>query len=122
MASGTAFLAMAGPVGWAIGGATLLASIALFANKKIKLGKEKKEEIEAVLHNVELVSEVNLRMQALLEKIDKLRSMLNDQYGNNISFYGNNFMEINEDGQMSLGALVNNAKSLAATLGETVEE
>lgn len=122
MASGTAFLAMAGPVGWAIGGATLLASIALFANKKIKLGKEKKEEIEAVLHNVELVSEVNLRMQALLEKIDKLRSMLNDQYGNNISFYGNNFMEISEDGQMSLGALVNNAKSLAATLGETVEE
>lgn len=100
----------------------LLASIALFANKKIKLGKEKKEEIEAVLHNVELVSEVNLRMQALLEKIDKLRSMLNDQYGNNISFYGNNFMEISEDGQMSLGALVNNAKSLAATLGETVEE
>ena len=35
MASGTAFLAMAGPVGWTIGGATFLASIALFANKKM---------------------------------------------------------------------------------------
>lgn len=45
MASGTAFLAMAGPVGWTIGGATLLASIALFANKKIKLGKEKKKRL-----------------------------------------------------------------------------
>ena len=122
MASGTAFLAMAGPVGWTIGGATLLASIALFANKKIKLGKEKKEEIEAVLHNVELVSEVNVKMQSLLDKTDKIRSMLNDQYGNCMTYYGKNFIEIVDEGQMLLGTLVNNAKSLAATLGETVEE
>ena len=122
MASGTAFLAMAGPIGWTIGGATLLASIALFANRKIKLGKEKKEEIEAVLHNVESVSEVNVRMQSLLEKTDKLRNMLNGQYGKCMSFYGKNFMEITDEGQMSLGTLVNNAKSLAVTLGETVEE
>lgn len=122
MASGTAFLAMAGPVGWTIGGATLLASIALFANKKIKLGKEKKEEIEAVLHNVESVSEVNVKMQSLLDKTDKLRNMLNGQYGKSMSYYGKNFMEIADEGQMLLGTLVNNAKSLAVTLGETVEE
>lgn len=122
MASGTAFLAMAGPVGWTIGGATLLASIALFANKKIKLGKEKKEEIEGVLRNVESISEVNVKMQSLLDKTDKLRNMLNDQYGKCMSYYEKSFMEITDDGQMLLGTLVNNAKSLAATLGETMEE
>ena len=122
MASGTAFLAIAGPVGWTISGATLLASIALFANKKIKLNKEKKEEIEAVLRNVESVSEVNVKMQSLLDKTDKLRNMLNGQYGKSMSYYGKNFMEIADDGQMLLGTLVNNAKSLAVTLGETVEE
>lgn len=84
--------------------------------------KEKKEEIEAVLHNVELVSEVNVKMQSLLDKTDKLRSMLNDQYGNCMTYYGKNFIEIVDEGQMLLGTLVNNAKSLAATLGETVEE
>lgn len=122
MASGTALLAMAGPVGWTIGGATLLASIALFANKKIKIGKEKKEEIEAVLHNVKSVNEVNVKMQSLLDKTDKLRSMLNDQYRKCMSYYEKNFMEIADEGQILLGTLVNNAKSLAATLGETVEE
>ena len=122
LVSGTAFLALAGPGGWTIGGAALLASIVLFANKKIKLGKEKKEEIEAVLHNVELVSEVNVKMKSLLDKTDKLRSMLNDQYGNCMTYYGKNFIEIADEGQMLLGTLVNNAKSLAATLGETVEE
>lgn len=122
MASGTAFLAMAGPVGWTIGGTTLLASIALFANKKIKIGKEKKEEIEAVLRNVKSISEVNVKMQSLLDKTDKLRNMLNDQYRKCMSYYGKSFMEITDDGQMLLGTLVNNAKSLAATIGETMEE
>lgn len=42
MASGTAFLAMAGPVGWTIGGATLLASIALFAKKNLVKKKKKR--------------------------------------------------------------------------------
>lgn len=122
MASGTAFLAMAGPIGWTIGGATLLASIALFANKEIKLGKEKKEEIEAVLRNIESISEVNLRMKSLLDRTEKLRNMLNEQYGKCMLFYGKNFMEIADEGQILLGTLVNNAKSLAATLGETMEE
>jgi len=31
-------------------------------------------------------------------------------------------MEIADEGQILLGTLVNNSKSLAATLGETVEE
>ena len=87
-----------------------------------KLGKEKKEEIEAVLHNVESVSEVNVKIQSLLDNTDKLRNMLNDQYGKCMSYYGKNFMEIADEGLILLGTLVNNAKSLAATLGETVEE
>ena len=39
MAAGNALLAMAGPIGWGIAGATLLASILLFAKKKNKLNK-----------------------------------------------------------------------------------
>lgn len=121
MAAGNAFLALAGPVGWSISGATLLASIALFANKKMKLGKEKKEEIEAVLRNVESIKEINYTVKQLLDKTSKLREMLNTQYGQCMPCYGKNFLELSEDQQMLLGTLVNNAKSLAATLSENVE-
>lgn len=121
MAAGNAFLALAGPVGWSISGATLLASVVLFANKKMKLGKEKKEEIEAVLYNVESIKEINYTVKQLLDKTTKLREMLNTQYGQSIPCYGENFLELSEDQQMLLGALVNNAKSLAATLSENVE-
>ena len=121
MAAGNAFLALAGPVGWSISGATLLASVALFANKKMKLGKEKKEEIEAVLRNVESIKEINCTVKQLLDKTAKLREMLNTQYGQCMPCYGKNFLELSEDQQMLLGTLVNNAKSLAATLSENVE-
>lgn len=121
MAVGNAFLALAGPVGWSISGATLLASVVLFANKKMKLGKEKKEEIEAVLRNVESIKEINYTVKQLLDKTAKLREMLNTQYGQCMPCYGKNFLELSEDQQMLLGTLVNNAKSLAATLSENVE-
>ena len=39
--AGSALLALAGPVGWSIAGATLLSSILLFASKKTKLNKQK---------------------------------------------------------------------------------
>lgn len=121
MAAGNAILALAGPVGWSISGATLLASVVLFANKKMKLSKEKKEEIEAVLRNVESIKEINYTVKQLLDKTAKLREMLNTQYGQSIPCYGKNFLELSEDQQMLLGTLVNNAKSLAATLSENVE-
>lgn len=47
--------------------------------------------------------------------------MLNTQYGQCMPCYGKNFLELSEDQQMLLGTLVNNAKSLAATLSENVE-
>ena len=121
MAAGNAFLALAGPVGWSISGATLLASVVLFAKKKMKLSKEKKEEIEAVLRNVESIKEINYTVKQLLDKTAKLREMLNTQYGQCMPCYGKNFLELSEDQQMLLGTLVNNAKSLAATLSENVE-
>ena len=99
MAAGNAILALAGPVGWSISGATLLASVVLFANKKMKLSKEKKEEIEAVLRNVESIKEINYTVKQLLDKTAKLREMLNTQYGQSIPCYGKNFLELSEDQQ-----------------------
>ena len=120
MAAGEALLALAGPVGWSIAGVTLLTSVVLFANKKLKLEKEKKAEIESVLKNTEQLKETDAKLSALLEKTDSIRTGLNDQYTSALMFFGKNFTDIPEDGQMLLGTIVNNAKSLARSLGEGV--
>jgi hypothetical protein len=121
MAMGNAFLAMAGPIGWGVAGATLLTSVVLFANKKVKLSKQKKEEIESVIANTEKLKDADIRMKALLDKTETLRDSVNVKYSECLVSYGKNYLVIAEEKQMQLGTLVNIAKSLAASLGEGVE-
>lgn len=120
MAAGEAFLAMAGPIGWGIAGATLLTSIVLFASRKMKLDKEKKEEIESILKNTEQLKEAVEKLAALLEKTDEIREGLSRQYSSGMAYYGKNFLEISDEGQTLLGTIVNNAKALGASLGQGV--
>lgn len=120
MAAGEAFLALAGPVGWSIAGATLLTSIVLFANKKIKLDKEKKEEIESVKKNTEQLRETDAKLDALLCKTNEIRNGLSVQYTDSMPCFGKNFMELSDEAQTKLATIVNNAKALAASLGEGV--
>lgn len=120
MAAGSAFLALAGPVGWGIAGGSLLFSIVLFANNKLKLDKDKKKEIEAVLSNTEIIKEIDATVSSLLEKTDGIRENLSKQYTLCISNFGKNYMEIPEDMQIQLATLINNAKSLAFILNESV--
>ena len=120
MAAGNALLALAGPVGWGIAGATLLTSIVIFSNKKIKLDKEKKKEIESVLKNTEALKETDAKLASLLEKTEAIRNGLSEMYTSAMSYYGKNFMEVSEESQIMLGTIVNNSKALAASLGEGV--
>ena len=118
--AGQALLALSGPIGWSIAGATLLTSIVLFANKKRKLDKDKLEEIESVLRNTESLNEIDGKLEAILEKTNETRSGLNKQYTKAMSCYGRDFLEIPEEEQMLLATIVNNAKALALSLSEGV--
>lgn len=120
MAAGSAFLAMAGPVGWTIAGATLLTSIVLFTRKKMKTNKERKEEIEKVKVNTETVTEAGSKIKNILDKTSIFREELNIKYGICLSSYEKSFLEIPEGQKMELGVLVNNTKALAITLGENI--
>lgn len=122
MAAGNAFLAMAGPIGWTIAGATLLSSILVFSTKRIKLNKEKNEEIQAIKENIERVREMDARIGSVLKETADLRTGLNKQYADTAYLYGADYQSLNEDEKLLLGALVNNTKSLAAMFRVTVEE
>ena len=120
MAAGNALLAMAGPVGWTIAGATLLTSILLFAKKKTKLSKQKNEEIETVKRNTEKVREMDALINALLSQTTDIRNGLNHSYTQCLYMYGQDYTTFNENQKRSLGALVNQTKALSAMFAKTV--
>lgn len=122
IAAGNAFLALAGPVGWGIAGATLLGSILILSNKKVKLNKEKNEEIEKIKKNIEVVKEMDLQIDTLLAETTGVREGLNDTFMKAASLNGRDYLEFDESQKSLLGALVNSTKALSALFGKTINE
>lgn len=122
MAAGNALLALAGPIGWSIAGATLLSSILVFTKKKTKLNKQKNEEIQALKENIEAVKEMDAKIAALLNETETLRTKLNEVLFDTLSLYGTDYATIGTEEKMLLGALVNNTKVLSVLFGKTFGE
>ena len=120
VAAGHAFLALAGPIGWTIAGASILTSVVLFSTNKMKMYDKKKEEIEAVKENTALVKKTAADIQVLLNEVIELRNALNQYYLGCVSLHNANFSALSYEQQMQLGTLVNNTKALSASLGKTI--
>ena len=120
MAAGHALLAMAGPIGWTIAGATLLTSILLFTSKKAKLNKQKNEEIESVKSNTERIKEMDAQINQILTETVTVRDVLNGSYMNCLPLFGKDYREFSEEQKLSLGTMVNQTKALSALFGKTV--
>lgn len=121
-AAGSALLALAGPIGWGIAGATLLASIVLFTKKKFDLRDEKQKELTAVKENTKKVAEVAAEVGALLDKTTSLREKLDAQYGSCLAAYGSDYTALSRDRQDGLAAMVNNTLSLSRLLNERLSQ
>ena len=119
-AAGQALLAMAGPIGWSIAGATLLSSILLFRRKRAKLNKEKNAEIEIVKNNIEIVKEIDEEISAILNETKAAMAGLKKAYTECLPVYGADYSNISDEQKMRLGALVNNTKALSAMFDKTV--
>lgn len=119
-AAGSALLAMAGPIGWTIAGASLLSSILLFASKRNKLNKQKNEEIESVKRNTEAVKEMDARISALLDKTVDIRKLQGQSYMDCMKYFDKDYATFTDEDKTKLGALVNYTKSMAALFEETI--
>ncbi len=120
MAAGSAFLAMAGPIGWGVAGTTLLTSIALFVKKKHDISREKHEELMAVKQNTESLRESVAAICSLRAKTDSLREALSDSFMGSCRLHGADYIALSDEERLSLGSLVNNAKSLSRLLVEKI--
>ena len=121
MAGGQALLVLAGPVGWGIAGASVLASVILFANNKLKTNKAKEKEIISVKNNTEIIKELTARIHDLAERTAALKTQLSNEYIKSLGFFDCNYKLLNDDEKKELGALVNNTKSLAALINLTMD-
>lgn len=122
IAAGNALLALSGPIGWSIAGATLLSSIIIFTAKKTKLNKQKNEEILALKENIEAVREMDAQIDVLLTETIKIRTGLCEMMTKSLTFYGGDYATFDNEQKLQLGALVNNTKAMSVMFTKTIGE
>lgn len=106
MAAGSAFLALAGPVGWTIAGISIIASGLMFF--KTKSDKERLENIYTLISNRDIKSyelaivELNERIKRIIDETRKL-----DKAIIIIETFGTDYSQMTEEQQYELGTYVN---------------
>lgn len=106
MAAGEAFLALAGPIGWAIAGVALIASGLLFW-KSLK-DKKHLEDVFSLISERDVKS-YNLAIVELNERIQRIQNeshLLNNAI-DSIRTFGKDYLKMTEAQQYELGAYVN---------------
>lgn len=121
-AAGSALLALAGPIGWTVAGATLLVSIILFTRKKLENREAKQEALVGVKQNTAFVRDVDAQIDDLLQRTASLREHLLNRYRDALTFVGADFLALSAPEQSRLATLVNNAKAAAVLLSRTVDQ
>lgn len=106
MAAGEAFLGLAGPVGWAIAGAALVASgVFIFKSR----GNQKRLEDIFTLISERDTKSYSLAIVELNERINRIRKerMLLSRAIGRIETYGTDYSKMSEEEQFELGTFVN---------------
>lgn len=106
MAAGSAFLALAGPVGWTIAGVAIVASGLMFF--KTKSDKERLENVYTLISNRDIKSyelaivELSERIKRIVNEAGKLEEAIAK-----IETFGTDYSKMSEEQQYELGAYVN---------------
>ena len=121
MAAGNALLALAGPIGWTIAGASVLTSIVLLARKKRGIAKRKNEELAAVKRNAASLRETTVTISSILDRTVALRDALASWYMVSVRLFDEDYRALDEGERLTLGSLVNDTVTLARLLNERVD-
>lgn len=120
VAGGQALLALAGPIGWGIAGVTTATSIFMLGHKNKKVADEAIAEAKKITIAGAELHEATAKIQDLIDRTKPLLRRLRESFEANSVFRNANYVEIAEDDQYRLGAMVNSTRSLAQLLNETV--
>lgn len=120
MLAGEALLALAGPVGWAIGGTALIGG-ALFANKKNKDVAEKaQKESVRILKEIAVLDAADIEINELTDLTNLHNDNLTRQLSLFTRFAPKDYQEFSQDQKYEIGSLVNNTLSLTKLINKNV--
>ena len=120
VAGGQALLALAGPIGWGIAGASTAVSAIALSESNRKIANEAIAEARRITIAGAEVKESSAKIRQLSDQTAMLLEALRAAADENRALNGANYPDLSEDEQYRLGVMVNNPLALAALLNKTV--
>lgn len=120
VAGGEALLALAGPIGWGIAGASAAISASAMGIKNKKLADKVIEEAKTITMAGAELNETAAIIDNLRKETELLLNNLSEQYYDYSELTGADYNSIPQEKQIGLGAMVNNTLALAELLNKTV--
>ena len=118
MSAGSAFLAMAGPVGWAIGGIAVIGG-GIFASSKNKQAADKANEIaRQIAKDIRTLKPKLNKLTHLHDETKKLKSGLN--ITKMVNLYPKDYLQFNGEQKQHLATVINNVKSMGVLINKRV--
>lgn len=121
MAVGQAFLALAGPVGWGISAASTGLSLIGLSNKNKKISDDAVKEAKEIAKAREALDEISTKISALFNETKELYRDLFAQRKQILELRNANYVQLDNNKQLFLGAVVNNVYSLSELILKKVE-
>ncbi len=117
MAAGEAFLAMAGPVGWAIGGAALIGGGLLKNSKNKKVAEKAEAETKKIKKETTKLSEIKTKIIAEIKAIVPLNAGVKNTLDDLGKIGKIDYKLFTNDEKAALMEIVNSAEALSERIG-----
>lgn len=120
--AGKAILALAGPIGWSIAGASTAVTGLTVGIRNKKIADQVMEEAKKIAVATALLKETSAKVDDLREKTMILRDALQAMYKNDTQYLNADYAALDSSDKLALGTLVNNSLSLAELLNKVIED
>lgn len=120
MAAGQALLAMAGPIGWAIGGTALIGGGIMANSKNKKIAEKAERETKKIKNEMDGLRKINEKVCAELKVINPLNEGVQCILDYMLSINHRDYRQFTCDDKDRLMQLMNAAESLSSRIGEKI--
>lgn len=121
MASGQAFLALAGPIGWGVSAAATSVSLISLSSKNKKISKGALEEAKQIMMARNELDNTSEKVQTLTQETDVLLQNLTEKTVQIKQYRDIDYSLLRDEERIVLGTAVNNTLALAVLVNKTVE-
>ena len=122
MAGGSAFLALAGPAGWAIGGVALVGSGLMASSRNMKIAREAEEKTKSIRRETTDLLKLQRRVESEDQLLRKLQAGVFGCLNLSMKLRGRNYNEFAEAEKYELIRLINMSETLSLRIGEKITD